>query len=59
VVNATLADDTGSIKLVLWNDQIRQVEKDSRIRVENGYVKEYRDELQLGVGEWGVIITLL
>jgi replication factor A1 len=59
VVDVVLTDDTGSVKLVLWNDQIRQVEKDSRIRIENGFVKEYRDELQLGVGEWGVIITLL
>lgn len=59
VVNAKLTDDTDSIKLVLWNDQIRQVEEGSSIRIENGYVKDYRDELQLGVGDWGLIITLL
>jgi GNAT superfamily N-acetyltransferase len=59
VVNAILSDDTGSIRLVLWNDQIRQVNQHSRIRIENGYVREYRDDLQLGVGEWGIIITLL
>ncbi|MGY5877030.1 MAG: GNAT family N-acetyltransferase [Candidatus Thorarchaeota archaeon] len=59
VVNAVLADETGSIKFVLWNDQIRQVEEGSRIRIENGYVKDFRDELQLGVGQWGMIITLL
>lgn len=59
VVNAVLSDDTGSVKLVLWNDQIRQVEAGSRIRIENGYVKEFRDELQLGISGWGLIITLL
>ncbi|RDE15727.1 MAG: hypothetical protein C4K49_05720 [Candidatus Thorarchaeota archaeon] len=59
VAEAVLTDDTSSIGLVLWNDQIRQVEEGSRIRIENGYVKEFRDELQLGVGEWGLIITLL
>jgi GNAT superfamily N-acetyltransferase len=59
VVNAVLADDTGSIKLVLWNDQIRQVKVNTNIRIENGYVKDYRDEHQLGVGEWGLVITLL
>ncbi len=59
VVNGLLTDETGSIKLVLWNDQIRQVDENSRIRIENAYVKEFRDELQLGVGEWGMIITLL
>ncbi|MDH4214800.1 MAG: GNAT family N-acetyltransferase [Candidatus Thorarchaeota archaeon] len=59
VVNAILRDGTGSIRLVLWNDQIRQVKEHSRIRLENGYVREYRDDIQLGVGEWGVIITLV
>lgn len=59
VADAVLRDDTSSIKLVLWNDQIRQVEQDSRIRIENGYLKEFRNELQLSIGEWGSIITLL
>lgn len=57
--NARLTDDTGSIKLVLWNDQIRQVNEGTRIRFENGYVKEYRGGLQLGIGRWGLIIPLL
>ena len=59
LVDVVLTDDTDSIKLVLWNDQIRQIDGDSRIRIENGYVKEFRDELQLGISEWGMIITLL
>ena len=59
VADVQLADDTGSIKLVLWNEQIRQVKENTSIRIEEGYVKEYRDELQLSVGQWGMIITLL
>ena len=58
VADITLSDDTGSIKLVLWNKQIPQVKKDTSIRIEEGYVKSYRDELQLSVGKWGMIITL-
>jgi replication factor A1 len=58
VADVTLSDDTGSIKLVLWNEQIPQVRVDSNIRIEEGYVKSYRDELQLSVGKWGMIITL-
>ncbi len=58
VADITLSDDTGSIKLVLWNKQIPQVKRDTNIRIEEGYVKSYRDELQLGVGQWGMIITL-
>ena len=59
VADATLSDDTGSIKLVLWNDQIPQLNPDTTIRVEEGYVKSYRDELQMSVGKWGLIITLI
>ena len=59
VADVTLSDDTGSIKLVLWNKQIPQVKVDTSIRIEEGYVKTYRDELQMSVGQWGMIITLI
>jgi replication factor A1 len=59
VVDATLNDDTGTVTLVLWQDQIRQVKLDSRVRIEEGYVKDYRGDLQLSIGQWGLIITLL
>ncbi|MFX1299761.1 MAG: GNAT family N-acetyltransferase [Promethearchaeota archaeon] len=59
VADAKLSDDTGSTKLVLWNEQIRQVKQDTSIRIEEGYVKEFREELQLSIGQWGMIITLL
>ncbi|MHA1944062.1 MAG: GNAT family N-acetyltransferase [Candidatus Thorarchaeota archaeon] len=58
VADVTLSDDTGLIKLVLWNDQIPQVKVNSNIRIEEGYVKTYRDDLQLSIGKWGMIITL-
>ncbi|HYB93176.1 MAG TPA: OB-fold nucleic acid binding domain-containing protein [archaeon] len=50
VANATISDGTGSIKLVLWNDQIREVAVGNDIEIENGYVKTFRGELQLSVG---------
>ncbi|MHA1863311.1 MAG: GNAT family N-acetyltransferase [Candidatus Thorarchaeota archaeon] len=59
VADVTLSDDTGSIELVLWNNQIPQVKVNSSIRIEEGFVKTYRDELQMSVGKWGMIITLL
>lgn len=59
VAEVKLSDNTGSITLVLWNEQIRQVKENTSIRIEEGYVKEFRDELQLSVSQWGMIITLL
>ena len=59
VADAVLSDDTGSIKFTLWNDSIRQVRANSSIRVEEGYINEFRGEPQLGVRKWGQIITLI
>jgi len=59
VAEASLRNHTGAIMLVLWNDQIRQVDDDSNVRILEGYVKSYRDELQLSIGKWGSIIILL
>lgn len=50
VANAIVSDGTGSIKLVLWNDQIREVSVGDTVKIENGYVKTFRGELQLSVG---------
>ena len=58
VMDAILADETGDISLVLWNKQIRQVEEEIKLRIENGYVKSYRGNLQLSIGKWGTIISL-
>lgn len=53
VASAVVADDTGSIKLTLWNEQIDQVQVGDRIRVENGYVTSFKGEIQLNVGKFG------
>jgi replication factor A1 len=53
VTTALIADDTGMIKLTLWNEQINQVNVDDTIKVENGYVTSFRGEIQLNVGKYG------
>jgi len=53
VANATISDDTGSIKLTLWNDQIDQVNVNDTIKIENGYVTSFRGEIQLNIGRYG------
>jgi len=53
VADAVVADETGSIKLTLWNEQIDQVNVNDRIKVENGYVTSFRGEIQLNVGRYG------
>ncbi|MCL2475653.1 OB-fold nucleic acid binding domain-containing protein [Candidatus Bathycorpusculum sp.] len=53
IVDAVLADETGSIKLTLWNEQIEQVNVGDNIKIENGYVTSFKGETQLNVGKFG------
>ena len=53
VANATIKDETGTIKLTLWNDQIEQVNVNDTIKIENGYVTSFRGEIQLNIGRYG------
>ncbi|MBI4738446.1 hypothetical protein HY772_02605 [Candidatus Woesearchaeota archaeon] len=53
VANATIKDETGSIKLSLWNEQIDQVHVGDLLKITNGYVSEFRGELQLSTGKFG------
>ncbi len=53
IVDAVVADETGSIKLTLWNEQIDQVNVNDNIKIDNGYVTSFKGEIQLNVGKFG------
>ncbi len=55
VADTVISDGTGTIKLVLWNKQIDQVNVDDTVRIENGYIKSFREEIQLNVGRYGTL----
>jgi len=55
VATAIVSDDTGKIKLTLWNDQIEQVNVNDNVKVENGYITTFRGEMQLNVGRYGTL----
>lgn len=55
VANAVLKDDSGAIKLTLWNDDINLVKNGSKIKVTNGFVNEFNGEKQLTSGKFGKI----
>jgi len=57
VATAMIADETGTIKLTLWNDQINQVNVNDTIKVENGYVTSFKGEIQLNIGRYGTLIV--
>ncbi len=53
VSSATLEDDTGTIALTLWGKQIEQVKPGVEVKLTNGYVREYQNQMQLNVGSNG------
>jgi replication factor A1 len=53
IVDAVLADESGSVKLTLWNEQIEMVNVGDKIKIDNGYVTSFKGEIQLNVGKFG------
>jgi replication factor A1 len=58
VAECTIEDDTGTIILVLWGDQIDSIKEGDRINIKGGYVKEWNGNLQLNVGKFGKLSVL-
>jgi len=58
VATAVLADESGRIKLSLWNEDIDKVSVNSTVQIENGYVTTFRGENQLNVGRYGKLTVL-
>lgn len=58
VADAVVADESGSIKLTLWNEQIDQVNVNDKIKIENGYITSFKGEIQLNVGKYGKLTIL-
>jgi replication factor A1 len=55
VASAMISDDTGKIKLCLWNEQIGSVTVGDTVQVENARISTFRGEKQLRVGKKGVL----
>jgi replication factor A1 len=53
VCNATIEDDSGSVALTLWNDEIDEVEEGDILNIKNGYVKMWRGNMQVNTGRKG------
>ena len=58
VTNAWIADETGKVKLCLWNDQADCFAKGDTIQIRNASVSTFRGERQLCLGKTGTISVL-
>lgn len=55
VANALIADETGAIKLCLWNEQIKSISVGATVQIENARVSMFRGERQLRIGKNGIL----
>ena len=53
VCDALVGDETGSIYLTLWDDNIEKINEGDTIRVENGYVTLFKGNMRLNIGKYG------
>jgi replication factor A1 len=58
VANASVGDETGMVKLCLWNEQIDAVATGDMIEVENARMSLFRGERQLRIGKNGKLNVL-
>lgn len=55
VADAILEDDSGTVRLSLWNEDIDKFKQGDKVKVENGYVRDFQGEKQLTSGKFGKI----
>ena len=58
VCSAAAKDDTGEIKITLWNEQCDQIQEGDKVKIENGWCSEYQGEKQVSTGKFGKLAKL-
>jgi replication factor A1 len=58
VADAIIKDDSGEIKLSLWQDQIKRVNVGDKISISGAFASRFRDELQISVPRSGKLEVL-
>lgn len=53
VTTAVAEDETGQIKVSLWDQDIDRVKVGNTIRIRNGYSRLFRDEVHVSAGMYG------
>ena len=59
VTTITVQDDSGSIPVNVWGSIIEKIKINSEIRLEKGYINEFRNQIQFNLGYYGKLFILL
>jgi replication factor A1 len=58
VANALIADETGTIRLCLWNEQIHCISAGDTIQIENARASTFKGQRQLNIGKKGFLSSV-
>ena len=58
VANALIADETGTIRLCLWNEQIGCISEGDTIQIENARTSTFKGQTQLNIGRKGLLSSV-
>jgi replication factor A1 len=58
VTTAIAEDDTGKIKISLWDAEIDRVKVGDKIKITNGYARLFRNEVHVSAGIYGKLEIL-
>ena len=51
-------DENQEVSVSLWNDEIERVQVNDRVRITNGWAREWRGNLQVSAGRFGKLEVL-
>ncbi len=55
VLDALVGDETGTIYMTLWDDNIDKVNESDSVNVKNGYVRPFKGSMRLNIGRYGTL----
>jgi replication factor A1 len=58
LAEARVGDETGTVLMTLWQDQIEQVSPGDVLLIDNGFMSLVRGHLRLNVGRYGSMSTV-
>jgi replication factor A1 len=58
VAKALIADETGTIRLCLWNGQIASVSAGDTVQIKNARVSSFRGERHMSLGKKGTVTNV-
>ncbi len=53
VTTAIGEDDSGRVKISLWDNDVDRVKVGNTVRIRNGYARLFRDEIHVSAGMYG------